>query len=196
VAAVRLADGRSLLATGGGDGSVRLWDPATGTAVGQPLTGHGGGVLSVAAVRLADGQSLLATGGDDGSVRLWRLSARDSRRAAPALQPAGGRAPGRRRGVLDALKAFSARDPSGSPPLVKPPTELPVPEVEAELVATLVASRVGGWAALLPDGRSYKAAGDVSDVLWWAIKLCRFEVGELDPYDPTIHHLPHQQPIR
>ena len=93
------------------------------------------------------------------------------------------------------MKAPGAQDPSGSPAAVEPPAELSVPEVEAELVATLVASRNGGWAALLPDGRSYKAAGDVSDVLWWAIKLCRFEAGELDRYDPTIHHLPHAQPI-
>jgi hypothetical protein len=71
---------------------------------------------------------------------------------------------------------------------------LPVLQVEAMLAATLVGSR-GGWAALLPDGRSYKVAGDVSDVLWWVIKLCRFEVGELDPYDRTIRHLPHSEPI-
>jgi hypothetical protein len=30
--------GRSLLATGGRDGTVRLWDPATGAAFGEPLT--------------------------------------------------------------------------------------------------------------------------------------------------------------
>jgi hypothetical protein len=195
VAAVRLAEGRTLLASGDVYGSVRLWDPATGAAVGQPLTGHPGGVLSVAAVRLAEGRTLLASGGSDGSVRLWRLAARDSRRTAPALRPAGGRTTGRRRGVLGALKALGARDPAGSPPTVEPPAELPVPEVEAELVATLVASRTGGWATVLPDGRSYKSAGDVSDVLWWAIKLCRFEAGELDRYDPTIQHLPHPRPI-
>ena len=62
-------------------------------------------------------------------------------------------------------------------------------------VATLVTTRNGAWAALLPDGRSYKSAGDVSDVLWWAVKLVRFEAGELDPYDPSIHCLPDSQPI-
>ncbi|HSZ29711.1 MAG TPA: hypothetical protein VK784_08145 [Pseudonocardiaceae bacterium] len=30
---------------------------------------------------------------------------------------------------------------------------------------------------------------------WWAIKLCRFTPGELDPYDPTIRRLPPDAPI-
>src|SRR5262249_55777465 len=49
VAAVRGPGGRVLLATGGGDGAARVWDPVAGVAVGQPLTGHAGGVNAVAA---------------------------------------------------------------------------------------------------------------------------------------------------
>ena len=66
-----LPDGRVLLATGGDDGTVRLWDPATGTPVGDPLTGHTGRVSSVAFGRLPDGRVLLATGSHDHTVRLW-----------------------------------------------------------------------------------------------------------------------------
>jgi hypothetical protein len=69
-----------------------------------------------------------------------------------------------------------------------PPTLIPVLEIDAEHVATVAAAK-DGWAALLADGRSYKAEGDVSDLLWWAIKTVRFEAGELDPYDPSIHRL-------
>nr|WP_143532609.1 hypothetical protein [Saccharothrix sp. ALI-22-I] len=51
-----------------------------------------------------------------------------------------------------------------------------------------------GWAVLLPDG-SYRVSGDLSDNLWWAVKLSRFEVGELDPYVPEIRKIPDDMPI-
>lgn len=47
---------------------------------------------------------------------------------------------------------------------------------------------------LLPDG-SYRVSGDLSDNLWWAVKLSRFEVGELDPYVPEIRKIPDDMPI-
>jgi WD40 repeat protein len=64
-------DGRTLLATAGIDGTVRVWDPLVGTAVGEPLTGHTGMVLAVAAFAGPDGRTLLATTGQDGTVRVW-----------------------------------------------------------------------------------------------------------------------------
>jgi hypothetical protein len=200
LAAVGLPDGHTLLATGHENGQVQLWDPATGTQASQPLTGHHGPVLSLATVRLPDGPILLASGDASGQVRLWLLTVGRSRLTAPALQvgsgmPASDTPSRQRRGLFGARKALGVRDTPADPPAAKPPRTLPVPEVEATLVATLIGSRGGAWAALLPDGRSYKADGDVSDVLWWVIKLCRFESGELDPYDQTIRRLPHSQPI-
>jgi hypothetical protein len=66
---------RALLASGGDDGTVRLWDPNTGDPVGQPLkrhwhTGLGwlGTVFSVAFGTGAAGNVLLASGGGDGTV--------------------------------------------------------------------------------------------------------------------------------
>ncbi|MGH3930231.1 MAG: WD40 repeat domain-containing protein, partial [Pseudonocardiaceae bacterium] len=61
-------------------------------------------------------------------------------------------------------------------------------------LGTLLAFDKGGYAVLLPDG-SYKLAGDPGRALWWAIKLCRFAPGELDPYDRKIRQLPPDAPI-
>ncbi len=66
VTAVAFSPNGHHAATGGGDGTVRLWN----TASTEPLTAfaNGGGVNAVAFN--ADG-SILATGGADGVVRLW-----------------------------------------------------------------------------------------------------------------------------
>ena len=50
---------------------MRLWDPATGSPVGDPLTGHTGGVNAVCPRPQPDGSAWLASAGDDGTVRVW-----------------------------------------------------------------------------------------------------------------------------
>ena len=71
VCAVTGPGGRTLLATGSWDKTVRLWDPTTATPVGQPMTGHTSEVEAVCAVPGPGGRTLLATAGGDATVRLW-----------------------------------------------------------------------------------------------------------------------------
>lgn len=124
-------DGRTL-ATGGGDGTARLWEVASGRQAAS-LTGHTGPVYSVAFT--PDGRTL-ATSSTDHTVRLWNTATRS-------------------------------------------------------LAATLMPTPKGGWAAVLPEG-SYKTSGaDLRSVVWWAVKLRRFEIGELDGIEPVRKLEPH-----
>ena len=49
---------------------MRLWDPATGAPVGEPLTGHTDGVAVAFGTGLS-GRLLPASGSGDKTVRLW-----------------------------------------------------------------------------------------------------------------------------
>ena len=84
-------DGKRI-AAGNSDGTVRVWDAATGRPVGQPMTGHTGSVNSVAFS--LDGK-LIASGSSDQTVRLWNAASR------PTSRPAADRPQGRgtQRGV-------------------------------------------------------------------------------------------------
>jgi WD40 repeat protein len=59
----------SLLASGGGDGTVKLWRASDG-ALQRTLTGHTSDVNSVAFSRVG---GLLASADADGTIRLWRV---------------------------------------------------------------------------------------------------------------------------
>jgi WD40 repeat protein/tRNA A-37 threonylcarbamoyl transferase component Bud32 len=74
-------DGKTAV-TGDGRGVVRLWDPATGRQIGQPLMAHRG----VTALAFSpDGRTLLT--GHDGAALLWDLDA--GQLLGPRLQHTG-----------------------------------------------------------------------------------------------------------
>ncbi|WP_170764880.1 hypothetical protein [Ruegeria lacuscaerulensis] len=59
----------SLIASGGPDGTVRLWE-LNGALVGAPFKGHGDWVRSVA---FSPDGTRIVSAGDDGTIRLWEL---------------------------------------------------------------------------------------------------------------------------
>ncbi|MGH3977237.1 MAG: WD40 repeat domain-containing protein, partial [Pseudonocardiaceae bacterium] len=173
---VALSPDGALLAVTRGQG-VEIIDLASGDVL-RVLNGHTNGVTGVA---FSPDGALLATASWDNTTRLWNpatghhhttLHGHTRRVTGVAFSPD------------NTLLATASAD--GTVRLWDPRT--------GSWRATLLALEASGYAVLLPEG-SYKLDGDAGRSLWWAIKLCRFAPGELDPYDPAIQRLPTDAPI-
>ena len=68
VFSVKFSPNGRTIASGGGDGTIRLWNTKNGAALGLPLKGHQGGVLSLA---YSPNGRTIASVGKDGTLRLW-----------------------------------------------------------------------------------------------------------------------------
>ncbi|MEO3813102.1 hypothetical protein ABGB17_29215 [Sphaerisporangium sp. B11E5] len=67
--AVGQVEGRSVIVSGSGDATVRVWDAGTGKPV-RTLSGHDGGVFAVA-VGQVEGRPVMVSGSGDATVRVW-----------------------------------------------------------------------------------------------------------------------------
>ena len=177
VTGVAFAPDGALVATSSHDGTARVWDVASGQTR-MTFTGHEGRINAVAVS--PDGR-LVATASDDQTVGVWDLAtgrarARFTGHTGPvhdvAFSPDGAR-------LASASEDGTAR----------------IWDLRDRQIVTLVPLAGDGFAVLLPDG-SYKLSGDPGDTLWWAVKLCRFGPGELDPYVPNLKRLPLDAPLQ
>lgn len=177
VAIGRGANDRPLLASGGEDGTVRLWDPETGSPTCEPLTGHIGRVVSVSFGTRADGHPLLASAGWDGTVRLW-----DPEFGTPASEPLTGHA-GRVASVAfgtstDGYPILASAGDDGSVRIWDPVTATPLSEhISRGRGATSVA--LGAQV----DGHLLLASGFVDRT----VRLWRPDTGSLESETITGH---------
>ncbi|MBG0820856.1 protein kinase [Planomonospora sp. ID91781] len=71
--AVTELDGRSVVVSGSGDQTVRVWDLATGKQLGQPITDPAGPIVALAVTEL-DGRPTVVSGGYGETMRIWDLT--------------------------------------------------------------------------------------------------------------------------
>jgi len=123
-----------LFVTGADDGTLYLWDPATGEPAVPPLPGRGHVVRAVAGLPAEQGM-WLAAGGDDDAVSLWVLDGGEAVRVDEipvgarvrtlTVLPDGGLAVGTEHG-LQVLDVHTDRETHPLPAPVAPVAEEPV----------------------------------------------------------------------
>ena len=163
VSGVAFSPDGNLLASADRDGTVRLWDPATGQSIGAPLRpGNGGAMLGVA---FSPDGKLLASADGDGTVRLWNPAAGRTA-GAPLLASQTGAV----NGVAFSPdgKLLASADGDGTVRLWNPATHQLIGTPLHANPHRLSASNGGVTAvAFSPDGKLLASAGDDGTVRLW-----------------------------
>ncbi|WP_050778119.1 pentapeptide repeat-containing protein [Micromonospora sp. ATCC 39149] len=173
-------DGR-LLASASVDGTAVLWDPQE-QAVLRVLRPERRKLWTVA---FHPGGRFLATAGDEEVIDIWdaqtgqrvqELTGHTRRIWSVAFSPGG-----------DLLASGST---DGTVRLWQL-----APDGTATHRCTLLGLSERSWAAFTPNGR-HKSAGEVAADFWHVAGMCRFDIGELDPYLDDVGRVPAGAPLR
>lgn len=155
------------------DGMARVLDLSDRCLVGRPFR-HTGSARGVAVSSLA-GHAVVVAGGHDGLLRLSELAT-----GKPIGSPYQAHT-----GPIWSVRVV---DVDGRPAVVSGGGDGTIRVWELahdQCEMTIVPFADGESATLHADG-SYRLTGDAGGRFWWAMKLCRFEPGELDPYVATV----------
>jgi len=164
-----------LLASADGDGTVRLWNPATSRPVGTPLQTGSGPIGGVYGVAFSPHGMLLETAGGDSAVRLWDPA---TGRLVGTLNQTGDHG-----GVYGAAfspngRLLASADADGTVRLWDPVTGHPF---GAPIHATSALSLVGA-VAFSPNGKLLASADADGTVRLWQISLLAHTYATLCAY--------------
>jgi WD40 repeat protein len=167
ITAIAFAPDSKVLATGGWDDAVRLWDAATGKQV-RSFAAHQSLVSGVAFS--PDGKLLASRGGLDGIVRLWDLATgREVRTIENVSRRSGALAfsPDKKTLALGDAKGVSLRD------------------IESGKETKLLEQPAVGCVAWSADGKRLAAGGRDSTLRIWdaaaGTEVCRCEIPKKEP---------------
>ncbi|MGV6810396.1 MAG: WD40 domain-containing protein [bacterium] len=151
------------LASGSADCTLKLWDTHSGNCL-NTFQGHQDWIRSVAFS--PDGKQLIS-GSDDHTLKLWDIHSGKCLRTLVGHQYAVNSVTFSPNGLWVASGSYD--------------NSIRLWRIKDGICVAIFVTFEQGWVAYTPNGH-YKHGGNLQGNFWHSINLCRFEVGELDPY--------------